>query len=100
MCCFLADTESENMFPRRLTPEVLQALRGVRFIAQHIKDADKDNEVDSNTIINLFSSKKLCLLIGPFLDRSRMEIRFDGFGSLPPVGVHIDLHRWYDWYHF
>lgn len=40
-----ADTESENIFPRVLTPEVLQALRGVRFIAQHIKDADKDNEV-------------------------------------------------------
>lgn len=37
--------ESENVFPRKLTPEVLQALRGVRFIAQHIKDADKDNEV-------------------------------------------------------
>lgn len=41
-----ADTESENIFPRKLTPEVLQALRGVRFIAQHIKDADKDNEVN------------------------------------------------------
>lgn len=41
----IADTESDNIFPRRLTPEVLQALRGVRFIAQHIKDADKDNEV-------------------------------------------------------
>lgn len=39
--------ESENVFPSKLTPEVLQALRGVRFIAQHIKDADKDNEVQS-----------------------------------------------------
>lgn len=37
--------ESENYIPRQLSPEVLQALRGVRFIAQHIKDADKDNEV-------------------------------------------------------
>lgn len=36
------------MFPRKLTPDVLQALRGVRFIAQHIKDADKDNEVIIN----------------------------------------------------
>ncbi|KAG4065190.1 hypothetical protein HA402_007587 [Bradysia odoriphaga] len=36
---------SENTFPRNLSPEVLQALRGVRFIAQHIKDADKDNEI-------------------------------------------------------
>ncbi|XP_031636447.1 acetylcholine receptor subunit beta-like 2 isoform X2 [Contarinia nasturtii] len=35
---------SDNIFPRKLTPDVLQALRGVRFIAQHIKDADKDNE--------------------------------------------------------
>ncbi|XP_031618708.1 acetylcholine receptor subunit beta-like 2 [Contarinia nasturtii] len=40
-----ADSESDNIFPRKLTPDVLQALRGVRFIAQHIKDADKDNEV-------------------------------------------------------
>lgn len=38
-------TDSEHTFPRQLSPEVLQALRGVRFIAQHIKDADKDNEV-------------------------------------------------------
>lgn len=39
-------SESEHtLFPRQLTPEVLQALRSVRFIAQHIKDADKDNEV-------------------------------------------------------
>jgi hypothetical protein len=26
---------------------VLSALQGVRFIAQHIKDADKDNEVST-----------------------------------------------------
>ncbi|XP_031636448.1 acetylcholine receptor subunit beta-like 2 isoform X3 [Contarinia nasturtii] len=39
-----ADSDSDNIFPRKLTPDVLQALRGVRFIAQHIKDADKDNE--------------------------------------------------------
>lgn len=32
------------MFPR-LAPEVIQAMKSVRFIAQHIKDADKDNEV-------------------------------------------------------
>lgn len=40
-------TDSDITFPRQLSPEVLQALRGVRFIAQHIKDADKDNEVTS-----------------------------------------------------
>lgn len=39
--------DSENMLPRHLSPEVLSALQGVRFIAQHIKDADKDNEVGS-----------------------------------------------------
>lgn len=31
--------------PRHLSPDVISALKGVRFIAQHIKDADKDNEV-------------------------------------------------------
>ncbi|XP_026475783.1 acetylcholine receptor subunit beta-like 2 [Ctenocephalides felis] len=38
-------TDSENTIPRNLSPEVLSALQGVRFIAQHIKDADKDNEI-------------------------------------------------------
>lgn len=28
-----------------MTPELMQAMQSVRFIAQHIKDADKDNEV-------------------------------------------------------
>ncbi|EFN82640.1 Acetylcholine receptor subunit beta-like 2 [Harpegnathos saltator] len=31
--------------PKHLSPDVISALKGVRFIAQHIKDADKDNEV-------------------------------------------------------
>lgn len=47
-CCvapYFTATDSDRTFPRQLSPEVLQALRGVRFIAQHIKDADKDNEV-------------------------------------------------------
>ncbi|KAL7301252.1 acetylcholine receptor subunit beta-like 2 isoform X2 [Trichogramma pretiosum] len=38
-------TDSENMIPRHLSPDIMTALQGVRFIAQHIKDADKDNEV-------------------------------------------------------
>lgn len=38
-------TDSENTLPRQMSPDVLSALQGVRFIAQHIKDADKDNEV-------------------------------------------------------
>uniref|UniRef100_A0A1B0DGT6 Neurotransmitter-gated ion-channel transmembrane domain-containing protein n=1 Tax=Phlebotomus papatasi TaxID=29031 RepID=A0A1B0DGT6_PHLPP len=33
------------MFPRQITPELMQAMKSVRFIAQHIKDADKDNEI-------------------------------------------------------
>ncbi|XP_077290481.1 acetylcholine receptor subunit beta-like 2 isoform X2 [Arctopsyche grandis] len=37
--------EADNVLPRNMSPEVQAALRGVRFIAQHIKDADKDNEV-------------------------------------------------------
>nr|QQH14664.1 nicotinic acetylcholine receptor alpha 8 subunit [Blattella germanica] len=38
-------TDSDNTLPRQLSPDVLSALQGVRFIAQHIKDADKDNEI-------------------------------------------------------
>ncbi|XP_044736374.1 acetylcholine receptor subunit beta-like 2 isoform X2 [Chrysoperla carnea] len=38
-------TDSSNMTPRTPSTNVLSALQGVRFIAQHIKDADKDNEV-------------------------------------------------------
>uniref|UniRef100_A0A182MIC6 Neurotransmitter-gated ion-channel transmembrane domain-containing protein n=1 Tax=Anopheles culicifacies TaxID=139723 RepID=A0A182MIC6_9DIPT len=37
--------EAENVIPKQLSPEVLSAIQAVRFIAQHIKDADKDNEV-------------------------------------------------------
>jgi nicotinic acetylcholine receptor, invertebrate len=39
------------MIPRQLSPEVLSAIQSVRFIAQHIKDADKDNEVSTINII-------------------------------------------------
>lgn len=38
-------TDSDNILPRTMSPDVLSALQGVCFIAQHIKDADKDNEV-------------------------------------------------------
>ncbi|KAG7202860.1 hypothetical protein KM043_010010 [Ampulex compressa] len=31
--------------PRHLSRDVVLALKGVRFIAQHIKDADNDNKV-------------------------------------------------------
>lgn len=39
-------TEPEHIIiPRTLTAEIHAAIQSVRFIAQHIKDADKDNEV-------------------------------------------------------
>lgn len=37
--------DSSNITPKAQTLNVLSALQGVRFIAQHIKEADKDNEV-------------------------------------------------------
>lgn len=46
--CFdlISFTEQEQIvIPKRLTSEVLAAIQSVRFIAQHIKDSDKDNEV-------------------------------------------------------
>ncbi|KAF7266914.1 hypothetical protein GWI33_019841 [Rhynchophorus ferrugineus] len=36
---------STNITPKNLSANVLAALEGVRFIAQHIRDADKDNEI-------------------------------------------------------
>lgn len=42
---FVSVANSDNILPRQMSPDVLAALEGVRFIAQHIKDADKDNEV-------------------------------------------------------
>ncbi|KAK9717488.1 Neurotransmitter-gated ion-channel ligand binding domain [Popillia japonica] len=38
-------TCSSNVTPKSLSSNVLAALEGVRFIAQHIRDADKDNEI-------------------------------------------------------
>lgn len=37
--------DNDNVIPKQLTPEVLSAIQAVRFIAQHIKDGDKDNEI-------------------------------------------------------
>lgn len=50
------------MLPRHLSPEVAAALKSVRFIAQHIKDADKDNEV------RLLFSECSSYLLAVFLD--------------------------------
>lgn len=41
----LKTVDVDNMVPRVLTEEIMSAIQSVRFIAQHIKDADKDNEV-------------------------------------------------------
>ena len=46
--------DSENIIPRILTAEVSAAIQSVRFIANHIKNADADNEV-SFVNINLLS---------------------------------------------
>ncbi|XP_058447553.1 acetylcholine receptor subunit beta-like 2 isoform X2 [Malaya genurostris] len=37
--------EHDNIIPKQMSPELLSAIQAVRFIAQHIKDADKDNEI-------------------------------------------------------
>lgn len=43
---FIHLPEAEQIIiPRTLTSEVLAAIQSVRFIAQHIKDSDRDNEV-------------------------------------------------------
>lgn len=41
---FISEGE-QIIIPRTLTSEVLAAIQSVRFIAQHIKDSDRDNEV-------------------------------------------------------
>ena len=85
-------TDSDiHTFPQTLSPEVLQALRSVRFIAQHIKDADKDNEVGYLAVICFRCELKHSNT--RISDRSRLEVRVDGFGSILFVGVHIELHR-------
>ncbi|XP_065226403.1 acetylcholine receptor subunit beta-like 2 isoform X2 [Planococcus citri] len=40
-----APIDPENIIPRHMSPDVLTALQGVRFIANHIKHTDKENEV-------------------------------------------------------
>lgn len=53
---FVVGDSSTNMTHKSLSPGVLAALESVRFIAQHIRDADKDNEV------LLFDNFKNCLI--------------------------------------
>jgi hypothetical protein len=57
------------MIPRQLSPEVLSAIQSVRFIAQHIKDADKDNEVSTINIIlqQMFLRFRILLQSNKFL---------------------------------
>lgn len=47
----ISHSEPEQIIiPRTLTAEIHAAIQSVRFIAQHIKDADKDNEVSAVAI--------------------------------------------------
>lgn len=41
-----SDPDNDNVLLRNPSADVVSALKGVCFIAQHIKDADKDNEVN------------------------------------------------------
>lgn len=50
------------MTPRTLSANVLAALEGVRFIAQHIRDADKDNEVSAVFCLRVLRSVHSCLI--------------------------------------
>lgn len=54
--------EAENVIPKQLSPEVLSAIQAVRFIAQHIKDADKDNEVSNHA-----SPHCMCVCVSLFV---------------------------------
>jgi nicotinic acetylcholine receptor len=56
---FVLVTGSSNITPRSLSANVLSALQGVRFIAQHIRDADKDNEVNCVLCRRYFSNSYL-----------------------------------------
>lgn len=49
LCIFFVPDLGMN---RQYSPEVLAALQSVQFIAQHIKDEDKDNEVSKKKIIH------------------------------------------------
>ena len=60
--------DSENIIPRILTAEVSAAIQSVRFIANHIKNADADNEVSFVHISkNLFKLQMLPLLYNTLL---------------------------------
>lgn len=73
-------SDPENMLPRHLSPEVLSALQGVRFIAQHIKDADKDNEVSFHfSLLHSSSSSFQLLLLQVIEDWKYVSMVLDRF---------------------
>ena len=43
--CVICDIFQDSASSHRFSPEVEMALKGVQFIAQHIRNNDKDNEV-------------------------------------------------------
>lgn len=83
--------DSENIIPRQLSPEVLSAIQSVRFIAQHIKDADKDNEVRTSVDYKVYPTFNSMIF---FPDYRGLEVCFDGSGPILPVGLYDVLHWW------
>lgn len=57
----------------------MQALRGVRFIAQHIKDADKDNEVSGKYQLAFYFSNKNCFVFQIVEDWKFVSMVLDRF---------------------
>ncbi|XP_043255207.1 acetylcholine receptor subunit beta-like 2 isoform X2 [Colletes gigas] len=101
-------TDSENTMPRHLSPDVISALKGVRFIAQHIKNADKDNEVSCMlrfcVLCSICFTFDTCLLLFPchkFLTlpgHRRLEIYSHALRPTFPLGFYVRVHRRYAWY--
>lgn len=48
-----------HIIPSKMSPELLSAIQSVRFIAQHIKDADKDNEVGVQSLSLMIHCKDM-----------------------------------------
>ena len=70
---------------QHFSPEVEHALLGVQFIAQHIRDNDKDNEVlQSNLCVG---NTDIFIISG---DRG-LEVHGHGAGQALPVALHPDL---------
>ena len=67
------------------SPEVENALLGVQFIAQHIRDNDKDNEVLQS---NLWDGNTNIFIISGY---GGLEVHSHGAGQALLVALHPDL---------